>query len=178
MALPPPRPLTQRFKIVPRFDPALDRERYDEDSEVVAWKALPDEEREKTPEPMTFERAYGIALERLDFQPLLKAGEAPTYLVFRPIDNKTMRRLIDLYGSNFGAEGLALILRIALIGIENWPDSPNLDREKDSKWGDLVPYKVIAALDEVAASLGAPFGALTSELAQHVVVRSAHISGK
>lgn len=155
----PALPITDSFRLVWRHDTALDHKRED------------------------FENAYRVAIETLDWEPLLIPGEQPTYFHFRLVDQDTMRRLAD---SPIGPhQTLALVFRLALCRIENAPGCPEFKRKRDvefGKLGEMAEPSVVDYLDRacVAYSLATKEekGSVVLELAGFVAARCSGVSPK
>lgn len=165
-------PLSDQFGLVWKFDPAVDGDRFVES--VAAWKALPDEEREKAPDPLT--AAWLQCVERLDFAPILKEGAKPTMFYFRPV---RLRELLD--GGYGNLEAASLVFRMALVKVDNFDGLPDLAKKpsQDHKGlGPLVDRKVVDFLDQLCAELGLGYGQLVSELGMAVFNRLMGLSPK
>lgn len=148
-------PLSDSFPLVWEHDPALDRERPD------------------------FAHAYQVALETLDWEPLIIPGKQPTKFHFRPLRGSLQRRLMDM--GTGGLTGLALIFRASLVRIENFPECPAIKRKRDAEYtqlGELVGEDVTDFLDAVPLSVGQPSGSLVSTLGGHVFSRSLGLNPK
>ena len=154
------RPLTDSFSLVWRHDPAIDREKFATEEE--------------------FDKAYQTAVDTLDFAPLLKEGEAPTWFKFKPIPASRMAELSEsrpeLDEGRLTTKGASLAFRMALAsepGDLKLDGMPKWGRSTDQQYpslGALVSIAWCDFLDACANEMGhAP---MTQSLGALAIIRS------
>ncbi len=162
------RPQTDRITLAWSGDPAFDVKRYEVKGK---W----------TKESRTrWADAWRIAVETLDFAPLAKAGERPTYFHFRPLPEEARRHLVERYFGTIGLVGTMAVIRLCLIGVDDWPaEAPKLSPESrrvDPKLPELDPLldpEVVQFLADLgrAAQGTRPLAPLIDELGDEVMKR-------
>jgi hypothetical protein len=153
MALHAQRPLADTFKLVYAGDPALDHDRPD------------------------FDAAYARALETLDFAPLIRAGEQPTWFVFSTPGMSAVRRVMDLTTS---VRHHWLAVRMALRRVENFGEFI-VEKAADPEYpkaGDLVTVACMDVLEAIPGALGRPAFELVNDFGACVLHRGMNIHPK
>lgn len=146
------RPLTDSIRLVYSHDPALDTSRPDYDA------------------------VYDRCVTRLDFSPIIKAGEQPTWFVFQPLSISQVRRILDVSSPT---RHFWLAFRMSLRRIEG--SDVEVDRGVDqdyAKLGELVKVDLMDALEEVPKGLGRPPFELVNDMGAAVLARAMGPLGK
>lgn len=152
------RPQTDSIRLAWSGDPAFEPERF-----VIA-----EGKDAGKPDPAAWREAWRVAVETLDFAPLCKPGQTPTYLSFRPLADMTRRRLLERYHDTLGQLAWAAVVRATLVSIDGWPkDAPPLQPVTDPALAELGPILT----EEVINFLGAIAPGAVNELAQAVIAR-------
>lgn len=179
MAFAPPS-VAGDYRLVSQYDPALETPHRLEDESDEAWK-----ERWEA-----WEHKLGVARDTGVWDPLLKPGQQPTYFRVRQIPGPVFRTLDRVILPLAMAERCALIVRVALVGIENGPPNHELERGEHvdemlrvTGLGQVVTEKTIALLDSVPLPAdfgGEPVraGALVNELGLVIHDRRSRLPGK
>jgi hypothetical protein len=138
-----PPSLVRDTVLVYSQDPALDAPPSD----------ATDEERKR------WQHRVDVARETGDWAPVLKPGQQPTRFVVRRIPGTTWRKIEDRIGfASIGAmEGMSLVLRAALKGVENFGDFKVTHADEDGI-GSIAKADVIDLLDAVDPDIVAELG--------------------
>ena len=163
------RPQTDRIVLAWSGDPAFDVKRFE-----VKGKWTKESQK-------AWADAWRQASETLDYAPITKAGEVPTYFHFRPLSEMARRHILERYLGSIGAVAWPTVIRLCLIAVVGgWPDdAPTLKqdtRRTDPKLPELDPLLDVEVV-EVLAELGQfvhgtrPLESLIDELGRGVANR-------
>lgn len=173
MAFAPPS-VAGEFRLVSQYDPALDVPVRREGEQDGDW-----EKRSKA-----WEHKLGVARETGLWDSLLKPGQQPTYFRVRQIPGPIFRMLDRVISPLAMAERCALVLRVALVGIENGPPEHELEfgehvdhLNRTTGLGSIVTEKTVEVLDRVPVP-GENAGALVNELGSVIYDRRCRLPGK
>lgn len=173
MAFAPPSIATD-YRLVSQFDPALETPVRRADEKDDEW------EKRGAAWAETLNRARETGV----WDALLKPGQQPTFFRVRQIPGPIFRTLDRVIAPLAMAERCALIVRVALIGIENGPPDHKIEigehvdlLNRPTGLGQVVTEKTIDVLDRVPIP-GEHAGALVNELGTVIYDRRSRLPGK
>jgi hypothetical protein len=105
-----------------------------------------------------------VAHETGDWSALQREGAQPTKFVMKPVPGTILRKIVDRLGMPAIAGGLgpsemlAILVRLAIVSIENLGFAHSIEKVKDEQFGQLASTKTTDMLDSIDLSIVTELG--------------------